>query len=183
MTSAIVFTDGSSTVYKNENNLKYGGIGVHIDGYDNYDLSIPLIGSGVTNQKGELIAAIMAIKLCKNKINDLNKIILYSDSMYTINCANKWSIEWEKNNWKRKTGEILNLIYVKELYELTKTINIEFHHVKSHQREPDKLDQNWFMWNGNNIVDKLANNAMKFVAQIKNITDIPNNTIIINNVL
>ena len=49
-----------------------------------------------------------------NKIDNLDKIILYSDSMYTINCATKWAIEWEKNGWKRKTGDILNLIYVKE---------------------------------------------------------------------
>ena len=101
MTTKIVFSDGSSTVYKNENNLKYGGIGIHIEGNNEYDLSIPLIGSGVTNQKAELIAAITAIKLCKNKIDNLDKIILYSDSMYTINCATKWAIEWEKNGWKR----------------------------------------------------------------------------------
>ena len=74
----IIFSDGSSTVYKNKDNLKYGGIGVHVEGYDEYDLSIPLIGSDVTNQKAELLAAITAIKLCKSKFNNLEKIILYS---------------------------------------------------------------------------------------------------------
>ena len=182
MTTTIVFSDGSSTVYKDNNNLKYGGIGIHIDGYNEYNLSIPLIGSDVTNQKAELLAAITAIKLCKNKINDLNKIILYSDSMYTINCATKWAIDWGKNGWKRKTGEILNLVYVKELYDLTKTNNIEFRHVRSHQKEPLKTDEKWFTWNGNNIVDLLANNAMNNAMKIRNITDLPNNIIIINKI-
>jgi ribonuclease HI len=179
MTTVEVFSDGSSTVYKNADNLKFGGIGVHIKDYK-YDISFPLIGSAVTNQKAELIAAIMAIKLCKNKIKQLDKIILYTDSMYVINCATKWAKEWEKNDWKRKKGEVLNLELVKELYELSKSINVTFKHIRSHQKEPDKNNENWYLWNGNKIVDKLANDIMNNINKIKNISDIPNNTIIIN---
>jgi len=182
MTTITVFSDGSSTVYNDQNNLKYGGIGVYVDGYDEYNLSIPLIGSDVTNQKAELLAAINAIKICKNKINNLNKIILYSDSMYTINCATKWAIEWEKNGWKRKGGEIINLIYVKELYNLTKKNVVEFRHIRSHQKKPLKTDDKWFTWNGNNIVDLLASNAMNNIMKIKNIKDLPNDIIIINKI-
>jgi ribonuclease HI len=178
-----VFTDGSSTIYKNKNNLKYGGIGILISGLgnDDYNLSIPLIGSDVTNQKAELLATIMAIKFCKQKIDNLNKIVLYSDSMYTINCATKWAIEWEKNGWKKKNGEILNLIYIKELIYLIKNINIEFKHVKSHQKKPIINDEKMFIWNGNNVVDLLAKNAMKSIID-KNIDELPNNTIIINKI-
>jgi len=178
--TTIVFSDGSSTVYNDNNNLKYGGIGIYIN--DEYNLSIPLIGSEVTNQKAELLAAITSIKLCKKMINNLDKIILYSDSMYTINCATKWAIEWEKNGWKKKTGKIINLIYVKELYELTKTNNIEFRHVRSHQKEPLKTDESWFTWNGNNRADSLATSAMNNIMKIKNIADLPNNIIIINKI-
>ena len=182
MTTKIIFSDGSSTVYNDINNLKYGGIGVHIDNHSEYDLAIPLIGSDVTNQKAELLAAITAIKLCKNKISDVSKIILYSDSMYMIKCATVWAKKWEKNGWKRKTGEILNLIYVKELYELTKTNNIEFIHVRSHQKEPLKTDAKWFAWNGNNIVDLLASGAMSRIMKIKSISEITNDAIIINKI-
>jgi len=176
MAEIIVFLDGSSTVYKNNNGIKFGGIGIHIKNMDEYNISIPLIGKEVTNQKAELIACITAIKLCK-KISNNNKIILYSDSMYTINCVTKWASEWEKNGWKRKTGEILNLKYIKELYEIVKGINIEFKHIKSHQKEPNRDSIEWDLWNGNNIVDKLAINAMNSIR--KNIY-IPSDTIIIN---
>jgi ribonuclease HI len=181
MTMCIIFTDGSSTVYKNKNGLKFGGIGVYIKDHPEYNISRPLIGKEVTNQKAELIACIEAINLCK-KIGK-TKIILYSDSMYTINCATKWAKTWESNGWKRQVGkqlkEVLNLEYVKELYELIKGLDIKFIHVRSHQKEPIKDDM-YFIWEGNNIVDKLASDAMNKIIKNVNIIDLSNDTIIIN---
>ena len=38
------------------------------------------------------------------------------------------------------------------------------------------------MWNGNNIVDLLATNAMNNIMKIKNITELPNNILVINKI-
>lgn len=164
----IIFTDGSSTVYKNKNGNKFGGIGVYFEDKPEYNISKSLTGPNVTNQKAELIACIYGIKICKDIAKQKNivnyNILLYSDSMYTINCATKWAIVWEQHGWKRKVGktykEVLNLELVKELYEIIKTVTIQFVHVKSHKSEPKIKDNNWKIWQGNDIADKLASKGM-----------------------
>lgn len=168
MVTFTVFTDGSSTVYKNKNGLKFGGIGVHIEGYEEYNISKQMAGSNITNQKAELSGCIEAIKICKHIANILNiiewDIILYSDSMYAIKCATEWAKKWEKDGWKRKSGnklnEVLNLDLIKELYGLVNATKIKFFHVRSHQKEPSKISPQWKFWMGNKMADELASNAM-----------------------
>lgn len=157
-----VFTDGSSTQINDKNGLKYGGAGIYLSKYSKFNKSISYIGSKITNQRCELLACIEAIKILKHKNN---KIIIYTDSMYTIKCATEWSKKWLTYNWKRKVGnkfkEIINLDLIKQLYYLVLNNNVTFIHVRSHQKEPlDKSSEDWFKWNGNNMADKLAFKAM-----------------------
>ena len=41
---------------------------------------------------------------------------IFTDSEFWINVVTKWAPGWEKNDWRKKTGEIKNLDLVKQLY-------------------------------------------------------------------
>ena len=43
---------------------------------------------------------------------------IHTDSEFLVNVITKWSLAWEKNNWKKKNGEIKNLDIVKEVCPL-----------------------------------------------------------------
>ena len=164
-----IFTDGSSTVYKDKNGNRFGGIGIYFDNNIDNNISKSIYGPSVTNQKTELLACIEGINLC-NKISKEKgikkedwSVIIYTDSLYSINCATIWSKNiWSKNNWIKSNGkEILNIEYIKLLFDLTNKYNVTFIHVKSHQPEP--LNDNYNLksiWYGNKCADGLAYNAM-----------------------
>jgi len=56
------------------------------------------------------------------------------DSMYSIQCLRDWATGWEKNGWKKKTGEIKNLDIIKPAYALYNEIKdkVLLSHVKAH---------------------------------------------------
>lgn len=45
---------------------------------------------------------------------------MWTDSNLCVQTINVWAKSWEKNGWKRKTGEIKNLPLVQELYAKAK---------------------------------------------------------------
>ena len=84
-----------------------------------------------TNNVMELTAVIEGLKLLKFPC----KVKLYSDSAYVVNAFNqKWIYGWIKNGWKNSSKEpVKNKELWQELYELTKTHEVEFIKVKGHQ--------------------------------------------------
>lgn len=54
-----------------------------------------------TNQRMELIAIREALKYASSIRRPNEKVIIYSDSAYAINCyLQEWYINWEANGWK-----------------------------------------------------------------------------------
>ena len=103
-------------------------------------------------------------------INNLEDIILvYTDSKYLIDSITKWSANWERNGWMRrnKSGKLTpvkNVELIKQIKGLTIINNVQFKHVKAHQKEPFGVDKNsyqYFEWYGNFMADKLANDGAK----------------------
>jgi ribonuclease HI len=90
------------------------------------------------------------------------RIILYSDSEYSINCISKWAPNWERNGWQKKGGkkadrEIKNVELIKKLYKAYTTQRIKFVHINSHLKEPsNKNSVEWRLWYGNDMADRLA---------------------------
>jgi len=179
------FTDGSSTVYKNAKNMRYGGSGVYFPNNTKHNISQFLIGPEVTNNRAELLACILAIK---NVIKRMKKnkqkwaLKLYVDSKYSINCATVWSKEWILYGWKRKSnGKFTtpcNIDLIKELYKLSCMYPITYQHVKGHKKEPkDKKSEEWYLWNGNNEADRLARTSMEEIKKNDNIKDCSNNIV------
>lgn len=35
-------------------------------------------------------------------------VMIWSDSMYAINCVTEWFVKWEKNGWKTHKGQVQN---------------------------------------------------------------------------
>lgn len=101
-----------------------------------------------TNNVMELTAVIEGLKLLKFPC----KVKLYSDSAYVVNAFNqKWIYGWLKNGWKNASKEpVKNKELWQELYNLTKTHEVEFIKVKGHS------DNEY-----NNRCDELARNAIK----------------------
>lgn len=116
-----------------------------------------------TNNKAELSAIRYVFKIIsENKDLFSSKTIkICTDSMYSINCIEKWSDGWIKRGWKNAKGEdVKNQDIIKAILEfknkLAQTdIKISFHHVFSHTQQPeDKSSLQYYLWNGNNIVDE-----------------------------
>ena len=155
-----IFVDGS--VYNNGIKGKaYGGMGIFVSDNHSLNRSIKLDPSEkISNNVAEIKACIEAIKLVKDTYK---KIIIYSDSQYTINCITKWAKLWQHHGWQRrvktKMVEIKNKELIIELYNLYNKYDIRFIHVRSHQKEPnDKNSIEYYKWYGNDMADKLAKN-------------------------
>lgn len=173
------FTDGSTLGNGFKNAL--GGIGVYFPeavGVNNVSLNYAKFVienpeyamNKATNNITELLAISIAIQLLTNKFKreypgktiDCFRIILYTDSEYSINCITKWAPTWQKNGWQKKTGkksdrEIKNLEIIKKLYRAYTNQRIKFVHVNSHTREPsNKNSVEWQIWYGNEMADQLA---------------------------
>lgn len=152
-----IFTDGSCVLNTKEPDKTIAGYGVFFPNKEYISYGKRLDGKR-TNQRAELQAIYSALKKIKKYMNKYNKIIIFSDSMYSINCYTSWCKKWESNRWKRQEGgtykDVMNIDIIKPAYELLtelkKTKEIEFIHVNSHTKKEDYYSV------CNDIVDMLA---------------------------
>jgi ribonuclease HI len=167
MTKYVIYTDGSSKKIK-KTNTYIGGIGVFIVNNNNDSFNKKFYDKDSTNQKMELIACYLGILKIINYstfIQNADSIIIYTDSMYTINCITKWAKVWELNNWthyiKKKIKDVKHSDIIKKIYDIYKKYKIIFVHVYSHKTEPkEKKSDDWNIWYGNYMADKLARSAI-----------------------
>ena len=118
-----IYTDGSCL-----NNPGNGGWAAIIN--DNDEI-IKISGGekNTTNNKMELMAPINALK----KIDKDKKVEIYTDSKYVKLGITEWIHKWTKNNWQTsKKEDVKNKELWIELFELTKTFEINWIWVKAH---------------------------------------------------
>lgn len=123
----IIFTDGSA-----HPNPGPGGFGIVIldDNYRFIDCMSYQNNSKTTNNREELKAILLSIKLYGNK-----SPIIFSDSNYCVKLINEWMYSWQKNNWHKsdhKTPENLDLIL--QLFNLKAKSNFSVRKVKGHSQ-------------------------------------------------
>ena len=100
-----------------------------------------------TNNRMELMAIYKALE--DAEIGP--PIILYSDSMYAIQCLTEWGPSWVKKGWTTGEGKpVKNRELIEPLLMLVGLHTIEFKHVKGHAGNV-----------GNTAVDELCVNAIK----------------------
>lgn len=146
----IIFTDGSTC--GNGQEWAYGGIGVFFPYGDALNVSEPYLHKKVTNNRCELYAIYFALGMIIPAIKKYKKIIIYSDSHYSIDCLTNWIHQWKKNHWIDSKGKpVNNQDLIKPISKLLKLYpRVQFIHVRSHTHQKDFISQ------CNDVVDKLA---------------------------
>ena len=86
-----IYTDGACS-----GNPGPGGWGAVIFDNDNNQTNISGKEKNTTNNRMEILAAIMALK----KIKSNSQITIYTDSTYVKNGITEWMFNWKKNDWK-----------------------------------------------------------------------------------
>lgn len=128
-----VYSDGSS-----RGNPGPGGFGTLIHYVDTkgelHTLEITKGYKQTTNNRMELLGVISGLealtKPCKVKV--------VSDSKYVIDAFNqKWIDSWVKNNWKRKSGPVLNVDLWKRLLKAMEPHSVSFEWIKGHAGHPE----------------------------------------------
>ena len=86
-----------------------------------------------TNNRMELLAPINALK----EIKTGSVIKIYTDSQYVKNGITDWINKWLSNNWKTsKKEDVKNKDLWINLYNLNKSLNIQWNWVKAHDGNP-----------------------------------------------
>jgi len=157
----LIFTDGASK----GNGKGRAGFGVYIEGYPKLNI-VGEMEIGTTNNTAELTAVYYAYKIIMKNYKKFigHKIIIISDSEYTIKSITEWCINWERNKWMNaKKQPVKNKELIQSILELKKEceklgLNIWIRHINSHRKEPeDKHSYEWRLWNGNDTVDRMIN--------------------------
>lgn len=127
------YTDGSASP-----NPGPGGFAVLLDGEPVILGSEP--GGGMTtNIRMEGFALIAALKHAAGEPCEI-----WTDSEFWVNVIIKWAPAWERNGWKKKTGEISNLDIVKEVCGLYRQSKARLVWVRGHNNhELNELADHW----------------------------------------
>nr|XP_021509252.1 ribonuclease H1 isoform X1 [Meriones unguiculatus] len=120
--SVVVYTDGCCS--SNGQMRARAGIGVYWGPGHPLNVGVRLPGRQ-TNQRAEIHAACKAIT--QAKAQNISKLVLFTDSMFTINGITNWVQGWKKNGWRTSAGkEVINKEDFMELDELTQGMDIQW---------------------------------------------------------
>ncbi|XP_069829162.1 ribonuclease H1-like [Dendropsophus ebraccatus] len=138
--SVVVYTDGCCT--SNGRHKARAGIGVYWG--PNHPLNVAERLEGrQTNQRAEIQAACKALEQAKSQ--NITKLVLYTDSMHTINGITKWIHSWKTKGWKMSTGkEVVNRGDFEKLDKLVQGLDVKWMHIAGHagfvgNEEADRL--------------------------------------------
>ncbi len=137
-----IYTDGACS-----GNPGPGGWGAVIFDQDDKQKNISGSEKNTTNNRMELLAAIMSLK----KIKSNSEVVIFTDSTYVKNGITEWMKNWKKNGWKNSNKKLVKNkdLWVK-LDKLCEANNVSWKWVKGHST-------NEF----NNLADELATKAIK----------------------
>ena len=148
----VIYTDGACS----HNGAKFAkaGIGVHFSPNNKIkleDISSRLHVDKPTNNKAELTAIKEALELCEKK-NIKEKIIVFTDSDYSIKAITLWYPNWIKSGDIEKKKNVDILQKIEPLYN---KMNIKFQHIRAHTGLQDEHSI------GNANADRLAVECLK----------------------
>ena len=137
-----IYTDGACS-----GNPGPGGWGAVILDQDDKQKNISGSEKNTTNNRMELLAAIMSLK----KIKSNSEVIIFTDSTYVKNGITEWMKNWKKNGWKNSNKKpVKNKDLWVKLDKLCEANSVSWKWVKGHST-------NEF----NNLADELATKAIK----------------------
>ena len=137
-----IYTDGACS-----GNPGPGGWGAVILDQDDKQKNISGSEKNTTNNRMELLAAIMSLK----KIKTNSEVVIFTDSAYVKNGITEWMKNWKKNGWKNSSKKpVKNKDLWEKLDKLCEANSVSWKWVKGHST-------NEF----NNLADELATKAIK----------------------
>ena len=108
-----------------------------------------------TNNRAELLAIIKALTILRDDIEKGQKVMIFSDSSYSIRCCTTYGEKMCKKGWQNKGKDIPNRELVEVAYNFVKKYpNIDFKHIRAHTGLEDEHSI------GNDHADRLANLAI-----------------------
>ena len=137
-----IYTDGACS-----GNPGPGGWGAVILDQNDKQKNISGSEKNTTNNRMELLAAIMSLK----KIKTNSEVVIFTDSTYVKNGITEWMKNWKKNGWKNSSKKpVKNKDLWEKLDKLCEANSVSWKWVKGHS-------SNEF----NNLADELATKAIK----------------------
>ncbi|XP_028460244.1 ribonuclease H1 isoform X1 [Perca flavescens] len=140
--AVVVYTDGCCS----NNGQKGARAGIGVYWGHNHPLNVAeRLHGRQTNQRAEIQAACRALELAKE--NDIKKLVLYTDSKFTINGVTSWVKNWKLNGWRLKSGgEITNKDDFVKLDQLNAEVEVVWMHIPGHagyrgNEEADRLSR------------------------------------------
>ncbi|KAK9531899.1 hypothetical protein VZT92_011291 [Zoarces viviparus] len=140
--AVVVYTDGCCS--RNGQKGAQAGIGVYWGHNHPLNAAEPLDGRQ-TNQRAEIQAACKALEQAKE--NNITKLVLYTDSKFTINGVTSWVKNWKLNGWRLKSGgPITNKDDFVKLDRLNAEVEVVWMHIPGHagykgNEEADRLSR------------------------------------------
>ncbi|KAG8011473.1 Ribonuclease H1 [Nibea albiflora] len=140
--AVVVYTDGCCSA--NGQHGARAGIGVYWG--PNHPLNVAdRLQGRQTNQRAEIQAACRALEQAKE--NNIKKLVLYTDSKFTINGVTSWVKTWKLNGWRLKSGgQIVNKEDFVKLDGLNAEVEVVWLHIPGHagyrgNEEADRLSR------------------------------------------
>mmetsp|Transcript_49558 Transcript_49558/g.97600 ORF Transcript_49558/g.97600 Transcript_49558/m.97600 type:complete len:281 (+) Transcript_49558:445-1287(+) len=142
----LVYTDGASK--NNGRPDAAAGYGVYWGDGDPHNVSARLRGSEQTNNRAELTAIVEALRQSKALYPE-DRIILRTDSQYSMKCVTEWMPKWVRNGFMTAMGHpVKNQDLIMQLHALMQ------------ERGEERLDLQWVKGHsseeGNEAADSLA---------------------------
>jgi ribonuclease HI len=157
-----VFVDGSC--FNNGKKNSSGGIGVFFGDGDPRNAACRIVEGKVTNQTMELRACWKAMETINRTRRQDETFVIYTDSMYALNCMTSWAKTWKRKGWKTKDGHpVSNLGLIKpmhEVFEASPWIRLEY--TRAHGPQPEsRTSREYRLWYGNDRAHRLATAGAK----------------------
>jgi len=127
-----VYTDGACS--NNGQGGAKAGVGVWWGEKHHLNYSHRVWGCRETNNVGEIQAATVALHQAVNA--KVDKLIIYTDSQFVINCVTKWMAGWKRNGWmtasKQPVKNREDLEDLDKVLQENKGLKVRWEYVKGH---------------------------------------------------
>ncbi|XP_059211679.1 ribonuclease H1 [Centropristis striata] len=140
--AVVVYTDGCCS----GNGQKGARAGIGVYWGPNHPLNVAdRLHGRQTNQRAEIQAACRALEQAKEQ--NIKKLVLYTDSKFTINGVTSWVKNWKLNGWRLKSGgQITNKEDFVKLDRLNAEVEVVWIHIPGHagyrgNEEADRLSR------------------------------------------
>ena len=128
------YADGAC-FHNNGTRRPIGGIGVYVTDGHVENIGRNVRDGRITNQNMELLAAMIGLQALDRMWIPGDTTILYTDSIYVMNCMTKWIKIWEVNGWMTKNKRpVQNGDILRAMLPIMKRCAVLFERVAPYER-------------------------------------------------